>query len=63
MKSCQLELQNHGFRNEGIVKTMFSQKLFGDDSGLEFECFSDALGTVFMTSHALETGLKIECFV
>ena len=58
----QLELLERGFRVEGIAKTMFSQKSFFGDSRVVFLCFSEALGVVFLTFSALETGSKIECF-
>ena len=51
-----------GFREEGIAKTMFSQKSFFDDSRVDIWCFLEALGVVFLFFAALETGLKIECF-
>ena len=59
----QLELLEQGFRVEGIAKTMFSQKSFFGDSKVDFLCFLEALGTGFLTFSALETSLKIECFL
>ena len=62
-KYWQLELLEQGFRVEGIAKTMFSQKSFFGDSEVDFLCFLEALGTGFLTFSALETGLKILCFL
>ena len=39
----------------------FRKNMFGD-SKVEFGCFSNAPGVVFLTFAALETGLKMECF-
>ena len=61
-KSGQLEHLKQGIRKEGIVKTMFSQKLFFDYSGIDFLCFPEALEVVFLTFAAMETGLQIKCF-
>ena len=36
--------------------------MFFDDSRVEFSCFLEALGVVFLICYGLETGLKIECF-
>ena len=47
---------------EGIAKTMFSQKLVIGDSGVDFWCFLEALGSLFLNFSASETGLKIERF-
>ena len=42
-----MEFLKQGSRKESIAKTMFPQKQFVDDSGVEFVCFSEALGLVF----------------
>ena len=47
---------------EGIAKTMFLQKTFIGDSRVDFWCFLEALGSLFLNFSGLETGLKIECF-
>ena len=41
---------------------MFSQKSYFDGSRVDFQCFVGALGRVFLTFSALETGLKIDVF-
>ena len=51
-----------GFRLECIAKTNFSQKSFVMDIEVEFTCFFDALGAVFLVFAAMETGLKIDGF-
>ena len=48
---------------EGIAKTMFPQKTFIGDSRVDFWCFLEALGAGFLSFSALETDLKIECFL
>ena len=50
------------FRQEGIAKTMFSQKSFLGDSRVSFWCFLEPMGAGFLLFSALETGLEIECF-
>ena len=59
----QLELLEQGFRVECIAKTMFSQKSFFGDSKVDLLCFLEALRTGFLSFSALETGLKILCFL
>ena len=51
-----------GFRQEGIAKTMFSQKSFTDDLRVDSVCFWEALGAGFLSFCAMETGLKLQCF-
>ena len=58
---CQ-GLQNQAFGVEGIAKTMFPQKTFIGDSRVDFWCFLEALGSLFLNFSASETGLKIERF-
>ena len=48
---------------ECIAKTMFSQKRCFGVSRVDFLCFWEGLGVRFLIFSALETGLKIECFV
>ena len=45
--SWQLEISKPGFRLDGIVKTMFSQTLFFNDSRRDLFCFSEAYGFSF----------------
>ena len=47
---------------EGIAKTRFPQKMFIGDSRVDFWCFLEALGSLFLNFSASETGLKIERF-
>ena len=47
---------------EGIAKTRFPQKTFIGDSRVDFWCFLEALGSLFLNFSASETGLKIERF-
>ena len=54
--------QNKGFRMEGIAKNMFSQKSFFGNSKVDLWCFLEALAG-FLNFSALETGLKMECFL
>ena len=48
---------------QGIAKTMFQQKTFIGDSRVDFSCFLEALGSLFLNFSASETGLKIDCFL
>ena len=50
-----------GFRKDGTAKTMSSQESFFGDCRVDFVGFLEALGLLFLTFAALETGLKIEC--
>ena len=45
-----------------LQKSSFRRSRNSDDSGVVFLCFSEALGTVFLTFAALETGMKIDGF-
>ena len=44
----------------GCKKHFFDRTRNSDDFRVEFWCFSEALGAVFLTFAALETGLKID---
>ena len=48
---------------EGIAKTRFPPKTFIGDSRVDFWCFLEALGSLFLDFSASETGLKIDCFL
>ena len=58
----RLGLPNRGVRIEGIAKFDLSWKLFLMNSGMDFCCFLEALGAVFLVFWALETELKIDDF-
>ena len=45
------------------AKNMFSQKMFIGDSRVEVLCFFEAQGAGILSFSALETGLKMECFL
>ena len=57
-----LGLDNQAFGKGGIAKISFCRNWISHDSRLNFSRFRVALGPVFMTFVALETGLKFDEF-
>jgi len=54
--------QNKDLMKEVLQKPSFRRSRNSDDFGVVFLCFSEALGAVFLTFAALETGLEIDDF-
>ena len=57
------ESKYRGLRSEGIAKIDLSWKSFLMNSGVDWCCFLEASGPVFLVFWALKTDLKIEDFL
>ena len=61
-ESGRLGSKNKQLGSEGLQKPTFHRSWNSDDFSVNFWCFLEALGAVFLTFDVLKTGLKLTIF-